>query len=201
VVHSIVPLAVLEAVRNLDTPVEDGLHEFAEELLVKRLGLSSTITMQLEQYADYARRGVRVDPAHVEALLRLVGRRPDADLVFADAGRRAARRAVRALFFPSRLAARAAPRVLGVAVAGRAAGRVLGAVLRREDQVPVARMTASLAVNATPDGSACGLYGAAFSELLRLLAGYEGAMVHVACRASGGDRCEWRAAAPDPRHG
>src|SRR5258706_9955081 len=33
VVHSIVPLAVLEAVRNLDTPVEDGLSEFAEELL------------------------------------------------------------------------------------------------------------------------------------------------------------------------
>ena len=33
VVHSIVPLALLEAVRNLDTPVEDGLSEFAEELL------------------------------------------------------------------------------------------------------------------------------------------------------------------------
>src|SRR5437867_6310042 len=43
VVHSIVPLAVLEAVRNLDTPVEDGLSEFAEELLSKRLGLSATV--------------------------------------------------------------------------------------------------------------------------------------------------------------
>ncbi|MBI1966983.1 MAG: hypothetical protein HYS40_03245 [Gemmatimonadetes bacterium] len=198
--HSIVPLAVLEAVRNLDTPVEDGLHEFAEELLVKRLGLSSTVTMQLEQYEGYARRGVRVDPAHVEALLRLVGRRPDADLVFADAGRRAARRAVRSVFFVSRLAAHVAPRGLGFAVAGAAARRVLEGELRREDRLPVARVAARLAVNATPDGTACGFYGAAFTELLRLLAGHEGAMLHTTCRATGGDRCEWRAATPDPRH-
>ena len=199
-VHSILPLAVLEAVRNLDTPVEDGLQEFAEELLVKRLGLSSTVTMQLEQYEALARRGARVDPVLVEALLRLVGRRPDADLVFADAGRRAARRAVRALFVGSRLAARAAPRALGYAVAGGAARRVMGGDLRREDRLPVARMTAPLAVNATPDGTACGLYGAAFTELLRLLAGYEGAMLHTVCRATGGERCEWRAATSDPRH-
>ncbi|MGH2670585.1 MAG: hypothetical protein ACRDH5_15965, partial [bacterium] len=97
-VHSIVPLAVLEAVKNLDTPVEDGLTEFAEELLVKRLGLSPTVAMQLAEYEQLVRRDARVDAAHVEALLRLVGRRPDADLVFADAGRRAARRAVRRLF-------------------------------------------------------------------------------------------------------
>src|SRR5207247_10874933 len=113
VVHSIVPLAVLEAVRNLDMPVEDGLSEFAEELLSKRLGLSNTVAMQLAQYETMVRRDARADPAHVEALLRLVGRRPDADLVFADAGRRAARHAVRRLFVASRPAARAAPGMLG----------------------------------------------------------------------------------------
>jgi hypothetical protein len=200
VVHSIVPLAVLEAVRNLDTPVEDGLHEFADHLLVKRLGLSGTVRVQLEQYEALVRRGARVDAGHVEALLRLVGRRPDADLVFAEAGRRAARRAAAALWLPSRAAARAAPRALGMAAARRAARRVLGGDLRREAQLPVARVADALAVRATPDGSACGFYGAAFTELLRLLVGYEGAMMHVACRATGGDRCEWRAAAPDPRH-
>ncbi len=120
-VHSIVPLAVLEAVRNLDTPVEDGLSEFAEELLAKRLGLSHTVAMQLAQYETMVRRDDRAEAAHVEALLRLVGRRPDADLVFADAGRRAARRAVRRLLGVSRLAARAAPRVFGYAAARRAA--------------------------------------------------------------------------------
>jgi predicted hydrocarbon binding protein len=77
---------------------------------------------------------------------------------------------------------------------------VLGGELRREGDVPVARMREPLAVNATPDGAACALYGAAFAELLRLLVGFEGAMLHVACRASGSAICEWRAAPPDPGH-
>jgi predicted hydrocarbon binding protein len=192
VVHSIVPLAVLEAVRNLDTPVEDGLTEFAEELLVKRLGLSPTVAMQLAEYEQLVRRDARVDPGHVEALLRLVGRRPDADLVFAEAGRRAARRAVRRLFAPWR--------VFGHFAARRAARAVLGADLTREQHLPVARVADPIAINATPDGSACGFYGAALAELLRLLVGYEGAMLHTACRAAGAARCEWRAAPPDPRH-
>src|SRR5216684_744626 len=109
VVHSILPLAVLEAVKNLDTPVEDGLTEFADELLVKRLGLSPTVQMQLAEFEQLVRKDARVEAAHVEALLRLVGPRPDADLVFADAGRRAARRAVRRMSGVSRLAAHTAP--------------------------------------------------------------------------------------------
>ena len=190
--HSIVPLAVLEAVKNLDTPVEDGLTEFAEELLVKRLGLSATVTMQLAEFEQLVRKDARVEPSHVEALLRLVGRRPDADLVFADAGRRAARRAVKRMSWVSRL--------FGHGAARRAARTVLGAELIREQRLPVARVTDPIAIQATPDGAACGFYGAGLVELLRLLVGYEGAMVHVDCRARGGTRCEWRAAGPDPRH-
>jgi len=192
VVHSIVPLAVLEAVKNLDTPVEDGLTEFAEELLVKRLGLSPTVAMQLAEYELLVRRDARVDGAHVEALLRLVGRRPDADLVFADAGRRAARRAVHRVFPPLRL--------FGYFAAGRAARAVLGADLLRERHLPIARVADPIAIRATPDGAACAFYGAALAELLRLLVGYEGAMLHSACRATGAAACEWRAAPPDPRH-
>src|SRR5438309_5464012 len=113
-------------------PVEDGLSEFAEELLSKRLGLSNTVAMQLAQYETLVRRDARVDPALVEALLRLVGRRPDADLVFSDAGRRAARRAVRRLSGLSRLAAQLVPSTLGYTMARRAARTVLSAELRRE---------------------------------------------------------------------
>jgi len=199
VIHSIVPLAVLEAIRNLDTPVEDGLGEFADELLIKRFGLSATVRTQLVEYEALVRRDARVAPDHVEALLRLVGRRPDAELVFADAGRRAARRAARRLFFGTRLAAVASPRRLGFAAASRAAA-VLGGELRREARVPVARVHDALAIRATPDGAACQLYAAGFAELLRLLAGFEGAMLHTACRGRGADRCEWRAAPSDPRH-
>lgn len=199
-IHSIVPLAVLEAIRNLDTPVEDGLGEFADELLIKRFGLSATVRTQLAEYEALVRRDARVAPDHVEALLRLVGRRPDAELVFADAGRRAARRAVRRLWVGARLAAAAAPRTLGFAAAGRAAGTVLGGELRREARIPVARVQDAVAIRATPDGAACQLYSAGFAELLRLLSGFEGAMLHTRCRGRGDDRCEWRAAPPDPRH-
>jgi len=192
VVHSIVPLAVLEAVKNLDTPVEDGLTEFADELLVKRLGLSSTVQMQLEEFEQLVRKDARVEASHVEALLRLVGRRPDADLVFADAGRRAARRAVKRMSGIFRL--------FGHTGARRAARAVLGAELGFEQRLPIARVTDPIAIQATPDGAACGFYGAGLVELLRLLVGYEGAMLHVACRAHGGAACEWRAAGPDPRH-
>ena len=199
-IHSIVPLAVLEAIQNLDTPVEDGLGEFADELLVKRLGLSATIRTQLAEYEALVRRDARVSGDHVEALLRLVGRRPDAELVFADAGRRAARRAARRAFSGMRLLAGLAPRSLGYAVAGRVSRTVLGGELTREARVPVVRVSDPLAIKATPGGAACGLYAAAFAELLRLLAGFEGAMLHTTCRARGGARCEWRAAPPDPRH-
>src|SRR6266513_1990461 len=82
-----------------------------------------------------------------------------------------------------------------------AAPAVFGAELRRERHVPIARVRDTLAVHATPDGAACALYGTGFTELLRLLVGFEGAMLHVSCRATGGAVCEWRAAPPDPRHG
>lgn len=198
-VHAIVPLAVLEAVRNLDTPVEDGLHEFADHLLVKRLGLSDTVQVQLEQHEALVRRGEPVRAEQVEALLRLVGRRPDADLVFTEAGRRAARRAVATASPLTRAAVRIGPRFVGFAVARRAARRVFAAGLRREAGLPVARVPHSIAVRATPDGAACRLFGAAFAELLRLLAGYEGPLAHVHCRAQGAAGCEWRAATPDWR--
>jgi len=200
VVHSIVPLAVLEAVKNLDTPVEDGLSEFAEELLSKRLGLSDTVAMQLREYEGMVRRDAPADQAHVEALLRLVGRRPDADLVFADAGRRAARRAARRVFGLRRLLAHIGPRLFGHGAARGAARAVLGAELRREGGVPVASLADAITIRATPDGAACGLWAAALAELLRLLTGFEGAMRHTACRALGAAACEWRAAPPDPRH-
>src|SRR5258705_3014798 len=78
VVHSIVPLTVLEAVKNLDTPVEDGLTEFAEELLVKRLGLSPTVAMQLAEYEQLVRREGRLGSGDGAALLLPLRRGPPA---------------------------------------------------------------------------------------------------------------------------
>src|SRR2546429_5022227 len=104
----------------------------------------------------------------------------------------------RRLFVLARLAARAGPRALGYVAARRAARAVFAGELRRESHVPIARVGDALAVQATPDGAACALYGAGFTELLRLLVGFEGAMLHVSCRATGGEVCEWRGGPPPP---
>src|SRR5436853_7572929 len=89
VVHSIVPLAVLEAVRNLDTPVEDGLSEFAAELLSMRLGLSPTVALQLAQYEAQSRRHAGAHPPRAEAPMRLVATPPHAARAFAASARAA----------------------------------------------------------------------------------------------------------------
>jgi len=90
------PLALLEAVRGLDRPAPDALDEYHDELSAKRLGLSRTVSLEIERLERLGARG-RVTAGELAALLRLVARRHDAALVFSEAGRRAARLAARVL--------------------------------------------------------------------------------------------------------
>lgn len=196
-VHAIIPLSLLEAIRNLDTPVEDGLSEIAEEIVAKRLGLSPTVAAQIARYQDAARKDGGVTVEEAMSVFRLVDRRPDADLVFADAGRRAARHAVRKGGLP---AARALAtgggsflgRRLGIRSAAAAARKVLGAELALSGPQAEAHTAAPLAIAVAEATRGCGFYAAAFAELLRVQVGFEGAMLHERCRARGGDRCQWR---------
>ncbi|MGH7532909.1 MAG: hypothetical protein ACREL4_06440, partial [Gemmatimonadales bacterium] len=82
-IDAILPLSLLEAMRNVDTPVEDGLEELAGEIVAKRLGLSPTVAAQIARYDWAAGRRVPVSLEEALAVFRLVGRRHDADLVFA----------------------------------------------------------------------------------------------------------------------
>ena len=199
-IHPLIPLALLEALQNIDTPYGDDLHEIADELIARRFGLSETVATQVAQYAHRARRGRGVDDAEAVALFALLARRPDQDLLFADAGRRAARRAVRAVFPRGRLVPRLAPgglgRRVGFGMARGVARRVFGATARRDGMVPTFTLVAPLSVRATGDARGCAFYGAAFAELLRLLARYEGALQHVECRARGAETCRWIGAIP-----
>lgn len=192
-------MSVLEALRNLDTPVEDGLEELAGEIVNKRLGLSQTVAAQIARYQEAVRRHEPAPLAEVISVFRLAGRRPDAALVFADAGRRAARYAARSGPVLSRAGRQLLPGGLGRAAGGRAAthaaDRVLGVQMRVAEGAADATMPRSLAIMALPDGSGCGFYGAALGELLRVLTGFEGAMVHDRCRGRGDDSCRWRATA------
>ena len=196
--HAAVPLTILESLRHLDAPIDDGADGYHQELAVKRLGMSGTVAAQIERYRRLAGRGGRVELEEVAALFRLVGRRTDAGLVFADAGRRVGRRAVRGVRTTAVLL-RALPGFarngLGFLLARRAAGRILDAHLAREGGAPGAVITDPPSAAATPNGAGCGFYGSALAEILRSLTDFDGALFHVRCRARGEAVCEWRATA------
>ncbi|MBI1722440.1 MAG: hypothetical protein HYR48_00860 [Gemmatimonadetes bacterium] len=194
--HSIIPLAVLEAMRNLDSPSDEEVAEYVDELLKKRLGLSETVAAQIGRYEIVVRRDGPVRAEEAEQILRLASRRTDAALVFADGGRRAARHAVRRLALTTRWSARRLPRFLrravGFRASRRAAAEVFAATLARDGGATVALISHTLPVRATPDGAACAFFSAAFAELLRQLVEFDGAMTHSRCVARGDARCEWR---------
>jgi hypothetical protein len=197
-VPALIPLSLLEAIRNLDTPVEDGLDELAEEIVVRRLGLSPTVAAQIQRYRQSAEKGGLVDPDETISVFRLIARRPDAALVFADAGRRAARYAAKARGGPSRTLTRMSPRPLASRLGLRNMTRLVraffdGEVNATANAVEV-RMNSPLSIAALPTGEACTFYGAAYLELLRGLIGFEGALLHPVCRAQGGDECRWTTA-------
>jgi hypothetical protein len=197
-VPALIPLSLLEAMRNLDTPVEDGLDELAEEIMVRRLGLSPTVAAQIQRYRQAAERGGSVDLDETVSVLRLVGRRGDAPLVFADAGRRAARYAARNRGRSSRTLVKVSPRRVARRLALRTAARLarsfFGGELKSQSQGVDVRMRAPLSIEALPTGEACVFYGSAYQELLRLLTGFEGALLHERCRAHGEEACVWRTA-------
>jgi hypothetical protein len=194
--HSILPLAVLEAMRSLDSPSDEEVAEYVDELLKKRLGLSDTVAAQIGRYESVVRRDAPVAPAEFEQILRLAGRRTDAALVFADAGRRAARRAVGRAWPPTRWMARHLPRFagrrVGFGAARRAAREVFAAGLVKDGGTVRAHFAHPVAVRATPDGAACAFFAAGLGELLRQFVEFEGTLVHERCQARGDPRCEWR---------
>ena len=197
-VAALIPLSLLEALRNLDTPVEDGLDELAEEIVVRRLGLSPTVAAQIQRYRQTADRGGTVDLDEVLSVIRLVGRRPDAPLVFADAGRRAARYTARNWGRSSRTLARISPKGVGRRITLRGVARLVRTIFEGElnSRPPVVefKMAAPLSIVALPGGEACLFYGSAYLELLRGLTGFEGALLHESCRSRGDGACFWRTA-------
>ncbi len=201
-VPALLPLSLLEAIRNLDTPVEDGLDELAEEIVVRRLGLSPTVAAQIQRYRATAERDGTVeldevvsrDPAGGAPAGRAAGvrrrrppggalRGPLARPLGADAGAGVARGPC------------AADRAPGGGPPGPAGSSTASSA--RRPQGTEVRMTDPLSILAMPDGAACAFYGSAYGELLRCLTAFEGAMLHERCRARGDEACVWRTAAAE----
>ncbi len=192
-VHALLPLSLLQAVRNVDTPREDLDAEYVPELLNKRLGLSDTVYAQIRRFTEAVRRNQRTGFDDAAALARLIARRPDADAVFRAAGRLLAREAYETVGPVRRRALHAFPSLIVRPVALRTARRIA----RRYMNGTVTRTGHSLLLRVdhpvTTEVAGCAYYEASLGELLRLLVGGVGAVEHVRCATRADGQCEWRA--------
>jgi hypothetical protein len=173
VVNPLVPLSLLEAVRDADRPEGFEEAEYVPELLNKRLGTTDTVYTQIRRYSEAVRRGHPVASDEVVALARLIARRPDARAIFAAAGVTAARAAYERLSGTMRALVRFLPGFASRPLARRQARKLLrkyfGVASRRAGQgveIDVPR-GAPLANPGGDVGRA--FYDAALHELLYLL--------------------------------
>lgn len=195
-VDALLPLSLLEAVRDVDTP-GDLDAEFVDELRNKRLGLSDTVYSQIKRYTEAARRRHRAAQEEAVALARLIGRRPDAEAVFRAAGRHIAREAYMTISPVTRRLLRLLPSIIArpwaLRRARRIAARYLNGTARRVGGYVLLDVPRSVTLGSAPGSIGCAFYEAALRELLRLLIGSIGSVDHVRCGGRGEGTCEWRA--------
>ena len=195
-VDALLPLSLLEAVRDVDTPADLDA-EFVDELRNKRLGLSDTIYIQIKRYSDAVRKRQRTAHEESVALAKLIGRRPDAESVFRAAGRYLARESYSTISPPMRNLMRMLPSFLARPLALRKsraiAERYANGSVRRVGGYVLLEVPRSVTLNTAPASVGCAYYEAMLRELLRLLIGGVGSVDHVRCAGRGEGTCEWRA--------
>ncbi|MDP1859343.1 MAG: hypothetical protein Q8K82_11755 [Gemmatimonadaceae bacterium] len=196
-VNALLPLSFLEAVRNVDSPVEDFEAELVGELRNKRLGLSDTVYMQIKRFTDAVKRGQRTGHDEAVGLAKLLGRRPDAEAVFRAAGRHMAAEAYGAIGGVSRRMMLVLPSILArpiaLGYARRMAQRYLNASISRVGSNVYLEVNRSVTLDTAPRSIGCTYYEASLKEVLRLLVNSVGAVEHVRCATRGEGTCSWRA--------
>ena len=196
-VDALLPLSLLEAVRDVDTP--EGLldAEFVGELRNKRLGLSDTVYTQIQRYTESVRRNQRTAQDETVAQARLIGRRPDAEAVLRAAGRFLAREAYMTVSPVTRGVLKVMPSMISRPLAfrktRRIAHRYLNANVRRVGQFILMEVPRSVTLGVAPGSTGCSFYESSLREVLRLLVGATGSVEHTRCEGRGEGSCEWRA--------
>lgn len=197
-VNPVFPLLLLETMRDMDRPDEVLEGENLAVSMPRRLGLSDVVHLRIHKLRDETKRGRLQSPEVVEDLVRLVIRRPDAEEIFEEAGRRMARHAWAARAGAVRVGLRLLPAGMRLAAAGRAARRVLrqavgGGRLEVKERPLHVRMDGCLTAAADPGGAACAFYTGTLAEVLTEYTGRPHAAQHPRCEARGGEACEWTA--------
>lgn len=196
-VDALLPLSFLEAVRNVDSPVEDFEAELVGDLRNKRLGLSDTIYMQIKRFNDAVKRNQRTSHEEAVALARLLGRRSDAEAVFRAAGRYLACEAYQTLGGFARRTMLVLPSLLARPIAlrhtRRLARRYFNGRISRVGSHVYLEVRESVTLDTAPRSVGCTYYEAGLKEFLRLLVNSVGAVEHVRCASRQEGTCSWRA--------
>lgn len=188
--HPIIALSVLEAVRACDLAKGDR-PDVGQEAV--KLGSTTSVAAQIERYSSMVRRREALGGEELVALFTLVSRRQDADLVFAEAGRRAARLAVKETPRFLRILHRGLPsgmrQRLGRRLIRGAAAGVFALDVRLDGEGAVA--LDGCGAQSVPGGRPCGVYGSGLAELCRIFTTFDGAYFRNSCRARGSVSCRW----------
>jgi len=196
-VNARIPLSLLEAIRRIDTPEDQVDTEYVPELRNKRLGLSDTVYTQIRRYSDAMKRGQMIPFAEAEGLGTLIGRRPDADTLFQNAGHILAHEVYTSISPTRRNTIRLLPGFLARPMALRQLQTVVekyfGGRLERTGSFLSLKIPNSATVNGSPKSAGCAFYEFALRELLNLLISGGGQVEHIHCTQRGDGECEWRA--------
>ena len=195
-VTPVFPLILLETMRDMDRPEEYLEGEDVAVSMPRRLGLSDVVFTQIHRFREEVKRKRPQTATTVLDLIRLVIRRPDADEIFEEAGRRVARHAWEQRPGAFRRMIRFLPAALVQRSARKAAQRMFGelvgdarfSILRKPLGLHIER---SLTSRADPGGAACALYAGALAELMTQYTGRRHSAQHPRCETRGTGACEW----------
>lgn len=202
-IPTIVALALLESLRDVDTPADPAaLAESDLPLsLRRRLGLSTVIVDQIRRYQE--RRDADVPATEVARLFELIGRRSDANRIFVEAGQRIARSDLASRRAAARLGARVLPRPLRERFAMRRARRIANRLspgadvsLQRKPHGLIIRR--GLPARAAEGGSGCAVLAGAIQYVFSELRGGDFRVVHSRCEGRAEGHCEWLLQADGP---
>ncbi len=191
------PLFLLETMRDMDRPEEVLEDEDLTISLPRRFGLSDVVGVQIRRFQQEVRTRRLQSVAPVEDLIRLVIRRPDAEEIFEEAGRRIARHFWDQRSRPLRSYVRFLPRPIAAVAANRAGKRLfrrlVGGAAFKLNRWPIElRIDDSLTARADPGGAACAFYSGALRETVELYTGKRNRVSHVNCVARGDTSCKWQ---------
>jgi predicted hydrocarbon binding protein len=196
-VDPLLPLTLLEAVRTVDLPEGDLEAEFVAELRNKRLGLSDTVFAQIKRFTEAVRRRQPQSFDEAAGIAKLIGRRPDAEAVFREAGRKLARQSYQTISPITRKLTLTLPAILSRPIAlrhvRRLTSRYTAGTIRRVGPNILLVVPRSVTFDSAPRQGGCAYYESALRELMQLLVGGVGAVEHVRCAGRGEGHCEWRA--------